>query len=355
MSYSMSFDASLKVKASNLGGYLMHTARDLDEQPRNHANPNIDVTRTGQNVTLVYDAASGGYKRCSDRDQIRAALDERLGHVKKPLRSDAVVMRGIVLQMDPQWYKDHADEEGRDGPAMAALSWAEKTFGKKNLVMVSLHKDEGGDHLHVGFTPVTEDGRLSQKDWFKNPTELRKMHEDLRQHMRAEGYDVERENKKGTKHVKRLTEAEYRAHKAQEAELEQRARSVATREASVKLQELATARKAQEAAQRLQEAQEMAKEVQDALDSLGAAEAAYKAAGANLGNDLVDWMKQREVPVRPGIKVPVWNIYQADKERAAVDKAVKGREAAAKATRPRRQIYTGNVKSTPGNDPSLSL
>lgn len=354
MSYTMSFDASLKVKGSDVGGYLMHAARELDEQPRNHANPNIDTARSVENVTLVYDSATGGYKRCTDRGQIRDALKERLEHVEKPLRKDAVVMRGLILQMDPKWYEDHADEQGRDGPALAALAWAEKVFGQKNLVMAALHKDEGGDHLHLGFVPVTEDGRLSQKDWFKSPAELRAMHDDLRQHMRAEGYDVELGRKKGTKHAKRLTEAEYRDHKAHEAELEQRAQDVAKREANVRAQELAAARKAQEAAQKLQEAQELAEGVQGALDSLGAAEAAYKAAGANLAGDMADWMRRVKLG-RDGKMQPIMDLFQADQERAAKAQAARGRQAAAQATRPRRQIDTGHIRPTPDKDPSLSL
>lgn len=354
MSYTMSFDASKKVRAADVSGYLIHAARELDETPRRHSNPNIDTARSADNVTLVYDARSGEYRRCTDRRQIRAALEERLGHVEKPLRKDAVVMRGLILQMDPAWYRDNADEQRRDGPAMAALSWAEKTFGRKNLVMAALHKDEDGDHLHLGFCPVTEDGRLSQKDWFKGPAELRQMHDDLREYMRGEGYDVELHRKKGSKHAKRLTEAEYRGQKEHEAELEQRAKAVAEREAEVEARARVVEREAAEAAQKLQEARELAGEVQGALEGLSAAEAAYRAAGANVAGDMADWMRQKMLRNKNGNFISAMDVFQQEHERDARQKATRGREAAARAARPRRMIDTSGIMAATDKDPSLS-
>ena len=51
MSYSLSFDASVKLNpSSNIKGYLNHFARELDTGFTNHSNENIDPSRTSSNI-----------------------------------------------------------------------------------------------------------------------------------------------------------------------------------------------------------------------------------------------------------------------------------------------------------------
>ena len=70
MSYTLSFDASLKVKSvSECKKLFHHTGRDVDARAgiqRTHANGMIDAGRTKRNLTAVYDATTGKYKRCTD-------------------------------------------------------------------------------------------------------------------------------------------------------------------------------------------------------------------------------------------------------------------------------------------------
>jgi chromosome segregation ATPase len=73
----------------------------------------------------------------------------------------------------------------------AALDWACDEFGQKNIVGFSVHLDEYSPQVQVMFTPVTDDGRLAQKHFFKGPADLRRQHKELREHMDAAGYDVE--------------------------------------------------------------------------------------------------------------------------------------------------------------------
>ena len=219
MGYSMSFDASLKVKSADAKGLLKHNFRDVDKKNGievNHANENINAELTGNNKSFYYDSETGKHKRCSDTNQIVDALDERLATVKKPLRKDAVVLRPFILQLDPQWYRDNPDS--KKNPLGDAMDWANEVFGKENIVGLSSHEDEENPHIHVMFTPVTEDGRLSQKDWFTGPDALRKMHESLRSHMNDRGYEVDMKNKKPGKHAKRMSVNEYKDYKDLENE-----------------------------------------------------------------------------------------------------------------------------------------
>jgi hypothetical protein len=73
----------------------------------------------------------------------------------------------------------------------AMLEWAAREFGRANIVGGSIHLDEASPQLQVIMTPVTDDGRLSQKDFFKGPADLTRQHKTLRQHMISAGYDAD--------------------------------------------------------------------------------------------------------------------------------------------------------------------
>lgn len=72
--------------------------------------------------------------------------------------------------------------------------------------------------MHILFTPVTDDGRLNQKEWFSNPASLREMHDDFRNDMIDKGYDISLERKPRRKH---MSEAEYKAFKKSEEKQEE--------------------------------------------------------------------------------------------------------------------------------------
>lgn len=220
MSYTVSFDASIKCKKNDLKGLLNHIERGTIDKKINHKNPNINNQETEKNMNFYFDKNQNDFSECTDLSQIENALNDRLKEVKKPLRKDAVIVRPLILQLDPSFYDEYEDENSESITTM--IEWACKTFGKENLIGGSLHLDEASPHLHLLFTPVTDDGRLSQKDWFTSPKSLADMHNSLREHMSNAGYDIEMSRKKTSKQVKRLTETEYRDYK----ELEEKALNV---------------------------------------------------------------------------------------------------------------------------------
>lgn len=215
MSFTVSFDASLKVKAGGIKGVLLHNARDVGMRNGvqvQHSNEAIDASRTLENQTYVFDGDSRKFRQAKNMQEIEDAFASRLSSVKSTLRKDAVVARGLILQLDPDFYKSHQTNAEKKRSYESMLRWAVQEFTPENLVCVSMHEDETNPHLHIIFTPVTQDGRLSQKDWFKNPSTLRKMHADLRNHMRNAGYDIDLQNRKPKKYAKRLSEREYKTY-----------------------------------------------------------------------------------------------------------------------------------------------
>lgn len=226
-----------EAKKENLKGILNHHFRDVLEKngiTLKHSNENIDSTRTQNNITMYFNQKEQTFLPCTDIQQIEDSLQTRLGTVRKPLRRDAVLCRGIILQLAPEFYETASNKEQS---YFDMLEWATKTFNSKNLIGISIHDDESNPHIHIMFTPVTEDGRLSQKDWFKDPDTLRAMHEDFRNHMRRKGYDISKDKKPPRKHlaendykVLKSAEEKVQALKSWEQDLRQRTNSIVKRE-----------------------------------------------------------------------------------------------------------------------------
>lgn len=218
MAYTLSMDASLKAKKENLKGIINHHFRDVLEQNGihlNHKNENIDSARTSKNMSMYYDQTKQTFLSCTDTKQILESLNTRLATVKKPLRTDAVLCRNLVLQLDPDFYKT-ATEQEKENSYFAMLGWATKTFEKQNIVGICIHRDEANPHIHLMFTPVTQDGRLSQKDWFPNPASLRKMHADFRTHMSSKGYNINFNKQPPRKH---LSDSDFKTLKESEEKI----------------------------------------------------------------------------------------------------------------------------------------
>lgn len=207
MSYTMTFDASHKVgRGGHAKAFFRHIARDADHRAGFHfpqSNPNVVPERTTFNYTMVNDG-QGGVRRPESvggrppSDELDDYLQQRLSTVKRALRTDAVLMRGVILQLDPKWFAEHNSDWREKGPNKqalahmgASLDWAVSEFGAHNIVGFSLHLDEVHPQLQVAIVPLTSDGRLSQKDFFKGPADLRRQHKELREAMAAAGYDVE--------------------------------------------------------------------------------------------------------------------------------------------------------------------
>lgn len=236
MGYSTTCDASHKVKAagSHRTHFVRHIARDADITAGydfGHANSTIDKARTHLNRSMVNDGAGGfrppvatltedGWRPPSAElnDYIQARLDT----VTKTLRKDAVAVRPLVMKLDGAWWDEHCPEwetEGMNAEAerlhAVMVGWACDRFGQQNAAGYAYHLDEAGyPEIQFLMTPVTDDGRLSQKDFFPDGANMSKMHQDLRKHLREHGYDAEMSVTRRSK--ERLNSNEYarRADKA---------------------------------------------------------------------------------------------------------------------------------------------
>lgn len=198
----LSFDVSTKLQRNDVKGYINHVFRKSDDRDLRHSNEEIDDDRTKYNIDFTIDGKS---------------FDERLAHRLKSynsitktgkvrnLRSDAVIARGFLLQPSAEMFENKSLKEKKalmKKFTEDALPFVAAEFGGYvNVLGASVHLDETNPHLHVGVCPMTEDGRLSQKDFFKGPRHLANMHKKFRKHMNERGWDFEVENKQeDTKH-----------------------------------------------------------------------------------------------------------------------------------------------------------
>ena len=210
----LSLDVSQKITMSDLKGYGNHVFRK-SRGVMNHSNKEIDVSRTDMNIDFRVGSERDGFKRFDERFEQRFAdynSTTKTGKQRK-LRNDAVVIRGLVLQPSADVFEGMSDNEKLEkmrafAKTSLAFLYTDKAFGFANVIGASVHMDETNPHMHVAIMPMTDDGRLSQKDFFKGPQHLQQLYKDYREYMNAKGWSFETENK--YEDAKRFNEAEYK-------------------------------------------------------------------------------------------------------------------------------------------------
>jgi len=231
MSWTVTYDASPEAKVKGSGSHAVNRDRHLGRAADlesgfdfGHRNINIDPSRSSMNESFVNDG-QGDFrtpvvtKDGNGHDRPPSAeyadyRDARLRQVVKPLRKDAVVMRGAMLQLDPKWFEAHCPNWKTDGLndearrlVQVQLDWACQEFGQANIVGGSIDLDETSPHLQLSVVPVTDDGRLSQKDFFRGPGHFKKQRSDLCDALDAAGYEPQRTVT--TRSTERTSSAEY--------------------------------------------------------------------------------------------------------------------------------------------------
>ena len=144
------------------------------------SNPDIDTTKSKYNFHIVQPITS--YKRESD-GRITAAGCKT--------RKDSVRFVDTLITASPDFYKSKKREDVRAFFQTAANFLSQK-IGKENIFTAVVHMDEKTPHMHLCFTPITEDGRLSAKEIIGNRTQLTKWQDAFFAHMVKSFPDIER-------------------------------------------------------------------------------------------------------------------------------------------------------------------
>lgn len=153
-------------------GVIVHVERLGDK----HSNENIREERSHLNYSLMPEGKQG----IELFEDYKAAFEKVASAQKRKIRSDAVRVVDGVLSL-PADYKAETEERQREF-FKAAADITAAHFGP--LLWATVHRDErtktgdGTDHLHLGFIPVTKDGRLSAKEVI-GPEALSSWHDEL--------------------------------------------------------------------------------------------------------------------------------------------------------------------------------
>lgn len=184
-----------KMKAENLHGVFMHDFR----LTKNHANEQIDVTKSADNFDLI---EHGDLSKSAIMDYIQSKRSS-----KRAVRKDAVVLDEWIISSDQSFFADKTPDQIR-GYFQTAVDWFGKKYGRSNLQYAVVHMDETTPHMHLGIVPINEDGSLSSKKMFDRAS-LQSVQADLPQYLQEHGYDIQR-GVQGQKKA-HLTTKEYKA------------------------------------------------------------------------------------------------------------------------------------------------
>jgi len=144
------------------------------------SNPDIDTAKSKYNFHIVRPTTS--YKRESD-GRIEAA--------RCKTRKDSVRFVDTLITASPDFFKSKKREEVKKF-FQTAVDFLSQKIGEDNIFAAVVHMDEKTPHMHLCFTPITEDGRLSAKDIIGNRTQLTKWQDDFFAHMVKKFPDIER-------------------------------------------------------------------------------------------------------------------------------------------------------------------
>lgn len=103
------------------------------------------------------------------RDAIMARLPERR-------RKDAVICLEYFIGASPEFFT--ARQSGSKYFSKA-LAWLKAKHGAENVIAASVHRDETSPHLVAYVVPITQDGRLSAKDFMGGKAKLSAMQTDF--------------------------------------------------------------------------------------------------------------------------------------------------------------------------------
>lgn len=179
---------------------------------------------------------NGGFRLANSSDELVATTDDLLAQVRDQqmpngswrsgIRSNSVVLRPLVLSLPNEWYDEHSPGwcNGDYSPAAETLhatieEFALSRFPARNVPGYSWHCDESlAAQLQLPFVPLTDDGRLSQGDYFTGPKHLRELHKDFREFLRDRGYDIEMKSSERSREHLDSDEFQQRADRLREGQ-----------------------------------------------------------------------------------------------------------------------------------------
>ncbi|MGV3267681.1 MobV family relaxase, partial [Cytobacillus pseudoceanisediminis] len=179
-----------KMKSTAIKGIQFHNQREKESE----TNPDINKADSHLNYDLI-----NGQRQIDYTDKINQVIEDNVTSGKK-IRKDAVRLAEFLITSDKEFFEKISPKEQKRYFETAHEFLADR-YGEKNLIYATVHHDEKTPHMHVGFVPVTEDGRLSAKDFFGQKKQLVSLQDDFNDYLKQNDFDLERGVSSSRKHV----------------------------------------------------------------------------------------------------------------------------------------------------------
>ena len=142
-------------KLANMGS----VAASMQHCYRERETHNADQERTPDNQHLVAQSTDEAMGK------LRALLPEKR-------RKDAVLAVEYVMTASPEWFAQATPEQEK-AFFQRSLQWLADKYGADRIVTASIHRDEATPHLSAFVVPLTQDKRLSAKEFIGSRDKMR--------------------------------------------------------------------------------------------------------------------------------------------------------------------------------------
>ena len=157
-----------KHKAGPAGALEAHHERTKEQYA---SNPDIDTSRSRDNFHIIQPA-----------QKYRREIDSRIKAAGCRTRKDSTMFVDTLITASPEFFTGRSKKEVQ-ACFTEAVTFMEKKIGRGNIFSAVVHMDEKTPHLHLCFTPITEDGRLSAKEILGNRAQLSQWQDEFHAHM----------------------------------------------------------------------------------------------------------------------------------------------------------------------------
>uniref|UniRef100_UPI0035D08264 MobV family relaxase n=1 Tax=Bartonella sp. TT110JLCBS TaxID=3243578 RepID=UPI0035D08264 len=86
-------------------------------------------------------------------------------------RKDAVLAVEYVMTASPEWWVTTTPEQQKEF-FKRSKQWLVEKYGQNRIIAAVVHRDEISPHLSAFVVPLTQDGRLSAKEFIGNRTKM---------------------------------------------------------------------------------------------------------------------------------------------------------------------------------------
>lgn len=157
-----------KRKGGQISSLESHNERKKDQYK---SNPDIDIDRIKDNFHII--KPTGTYHR---------EIKKRIADAGCRTRKDSVKMVEVLFTASPEFFKTTSKNEHREY-FEKAVQFIIDEVGESNVFAATVHMDEATPHMHVCFTPITIDDRLSAKEIIGNMKKLSQWQDKIHTYM----------------------------------------------------------------------------------------------------------------------------------------------------------------------------